>query len=242
MAKSPDSRESFAKFCASFEAYGLVVLGGLTIDASHSPSEFQHLVGCPALLIGNRGREMWSHFSNSDEFLSGVSGPLDRWTKRLLAELCDNEPCQIFHPSDKPYWAFQRIASEAQGIGVSPIGILIHPEFGLWHGLRGLLVFENTHKFMSHIKDMETKVQKLNHPCETCNDKPCMSACPVSAFTEADTLNVQKCFSHLDSNSEPRCMEEGCRARDACPIGTEYRNAPEQIRFHMKSYRGQLGN
>jgi hypothetical protein len=32
-------------------------------------------------------------------------------------------------------------------------------------------------------------------------------------------------------------MGEGCRARRACPVGRDYRYAPDQAAFHMRPFR-----
>ena len=37
--------------------------------------------------------------------------------------------------------------------------------------------------------------------------------------------------------AEPACMDLGCRARDACPVGRDYRYAPGQANFHMQAFR-----
>ena len=38
-----------------------------------------------------------------------------------------------------PYWPFQRWAQRAEAVFPSPLGILIHPEYGLWHAYRAAL-------------------------------------------------------------------------------------------------------
>jgi len=238
VVKSPDKPDRFAGFCKSFEKSGFVVLGGCRLGENDCPAEFCDFAGLPALLVGNQGGNMWHHFSRSPEYSDGSENPLDRWTVRQLQNLTAGQGCTVFHPSHRPYWPFQKIARKCVGIKPSPLGIMIHPEFGLWHGLRGLLVFEEAHEFTSQIKELAVGAETLIHPCDSCELRPCLSACPVSAF-ENDTLNVDACFAHLDSDRHPDCMTLGCRARDACPVGVEHRNGPEQIGFHMKAYRGR---
>ncbi|MEM7068120.1 MAG: ferredoxin [Pseudomonadota bacterium] len=237
MAKSPDSTDLFAQFCNSFAGLGLDLLGGLELEPSLCPAEHKGFAGHSALLIGSHGQELWEHFSGSSEFSDEFENPLDRWTIRVLGDLTVELGCEVFHPSLKPYWPFQRIAESVTKAQQSPLGIFIHPEFGLWHGLRGLLVFSPNHEFSNHVKSMSAPVQEPIHPCDVCEGKPCLTACPAAAFKN-DTLDVASCFSHLDSNNSPDCMSLGCQARDACPVGQEFRYTTEQIQFHMKSYRG----
>ena len=59
---------------------------------------------------------------------------------------------------------------------------------------------------------------------------------PVGAFNGAD-YDVEACAAHISSPAGALCMEEGCRARDACPAAPGHRYAPEQIRFHMRAFR-----
>ena len=73
-------------------------------------------------------------------------------------------------------------------------------------------------------------------PCDTCTDRPCLSACPVGAFTEL-AYRVDLCISHISSPAGVMCIGEGCRARDACPVGRAFRYPAEQMRFHMEAFR-----
>jgi hypothetical protein len=44
-------------------------------------------------------------------------------------------------PFERPYLPFQRRAMRAEACYPSPLGLLIHPDYGLWHGYRGALLF-----------------------------------------------------------------------------------------------------
>jgi hypothetical protein len=48
---------------------------------------------------------------------------------------------------------------------------------------------------------------------------------------------VARCAQFLAGDPEPDCMERGCRARLACPVGRDYRYVPAQARFHMTAFR-----
>ncbi|MEM9277378.1 MAG: hypothetical protein AAGA76_02250 [Pseudomonadota bacterium] len=235
--KSPDK---FTEFCASFDQFGLAVLGALELQALHCPVDRQDFTGKPALLIGNQGPVMWEVLTASEEFADNLADPMNRWTKRILDKLAVDASCDVFFPFDEPYWPFQRIAQSAMNVKPSPLGILIHSEFGLWHAMRGVLIFEKSHEFASHISVLASAADNLIHPCDSCEDKPCLTTCPVGAFT-GEELKVQSCFGHLDSGTLPNCMDLGCRARNACPVGNDHRYHTDQVRFHMKSYRGPVG-
>ena len=121
-------------------------------------------------------------------------------------------------------------------VETSPLGILIHPEYGLWFGLRGVL-FVNVEN-----QQVEKLIQPPQVPaklCQECTEKPCLSACPVNAFGD-EGLNVKSCFSHLErvekSAASPNCLEVGCAARAACPVANEHQYSRDQLQFHMHAY------
>ncbi|MCY1495832.1 hypothetical protein D9M68_297430 [compost metagenome] len=113
----------------------------------------------------------------------------------------------------------------AEGLQPSPLGILIHPRYGLWHGYRGALAFDRPLP--------ETGERAAQHPCDRCAAKPCMSACPANALVE-ERFDVSLCRGHLRSEAaRAGCLSAGCLSRDACPVGSDYRYRQEQLRFHM---------
>ena len=234
MAKSPSNIASLSEVLAE---YGLKLFGGLELSANECAQGHEALIGRKALLIGNAGSDMWAQFSKSNEYADGKLDPMNRWTKRLLDGVLKQLGSRVVYPFDEPYWPFQRLAQKAACVKPSPLGILIHPEYGLWHAFRGLIIFDETHEFTSQINALITNADSLIHPCDTCAEKSCLSACPVGAFT-GERLNVQGCFDHLDTKSDPDCMSLGCRARCACPIAKTSQYEDAQIKFHMKSYRG----
>ena len=73
-------------------------------------------------------------------------------------------------------------------------------------------------------------------PCDSCQDRPCLTACPVQAFSQTD-YDVPRCIDWLNSPGGKDCMELGCRARRACPVGQDYLYVPSQAHFHMEAFR-----
>lgn len=235
MAKSQDRKLVLFDL---LKVHGLICLGGLEISAHECALGSEGKIGRYGLLVGNAGSDMWQVFSKSPEFQDNAPNPMNRWTKRILDEIADLLGASVVYPFDEPYWPFQRLAQKAAGVKPSPLGILIHTKFGLWHAFRGLIVFEEVQEYEIQISALGTNAASLNHPCDHCAEKPCLNACPVGAFT-GERLDVQSCFTHLDSNSDPDCMQLGCQARCACPIAKEHQYDDAQMNFHMKSYRGR---
>ncbi|MGV3552015.1 hypothetical protein [Rhizobium sp.] len=127
-------------------------------------------------------------------------------------------------PSDKPWQPFQQWAMRAEGLKASPLGILIHPQYGLWHGYRGAIGL---------IERLDAPAAEIRlHPCDHCPDKPCLATCPVGAVLP-ERFDVASCRTYLRAAGQGTCRQAGCLARTACPVGAGYRYPAEQLRFHM---------
>ena len=88
------------------------------------------------------GREGWGAFAASPEAHDGLEHPLDRFSRRVIEALArDLGALALFPFGGPPYWPFQQWARRAEPVHPSPIGLLIHPRYGLWHSYRGALGF-----------------------------------------------------------------------------------------------------
>ncbi len=177
------------------------------------------------VLAGNAGPRMWQVF---DAARGGSAMTLDEWSLRVLNGLAASLSARAVFPFDQPYLPFQRWAMRAEACYASPLGLLIHPDYGLWHGYRGALL-------LAERIDLPAPDRRPS-PCAACADRPCLSACPVGAF-DGKTYAVPACVRHLETVPEPACMQIGCLARHACPIGRDYCYAPAQASFHMRAFR-----
>jgi hypothetical protein len=72
-------------------------------------------------------------------------------------------------------------------------------------------------------------------PCDSCADKPCLAACPVAAF-DGKGYAVDACVAHIAAPAGADCLDRGCRARRACPVGREHLYAPAQAGLHMRAF------
>jgi hypothetical protein len=57
----------------------------------------------------------------------------------------------------------------------------------------------------------------------------------VQAYT-GEAFVLQACAGHLHSGQGEACMQGGCLARRACPVGAEQRYIPEHAAFHMQAF------
>ena len=180
------------------------------------------------LMVGNAGPAMWSAFSASHQATDGQPHPLNRWTRQHVDAIAQAAGGVALYPFDAtPIWPFQRWAARAEPVFPSPLGLLIHPQHGLWHAYRAaILVGADLH--------LPAPAPSAS-PCATCADKPCLSACPVGAFS-AKGYDVPVCARHLALPAGQDCLGGGCLARRACPVGADYAQAPAQNGFHMQAF------
>ncbi len=176
------------------------------------------------VLAGNAGPQMWTAFAAAR---AGSDMTLDQWSERVLTGLAARLGARAVFPFARPYLPFQRWAQRAEACHPSPLGLLIHPDYGLWHGYRGALLFAGTIAL--------PPPERRASPCAGCADRPCLRACPADAFA-GGAYDVPACVRHLAAAPDGACMQRGCLARHACPVGRDYRYAPEQARFHMQAF------
>ena len=188
---------------------------------------FRCETGTVGLLIGNVGSNLWPTFRASDDFSDGKINSLDRWTQSVLQPIADELKAEARFPFGEKIWPFQQWAGQATGMKQSPIGLFIHPEYGLWTAFRGALMFDVDFQFKEKRSDL--------HPCDRCVEKPCLTTCPIGAFT-TDGYDYLSCKSHVRSDAGHACKTGSCLARKACPVGTQYTYDHDHGVFHMEAY------
>lgn len=210
---------------AVFEDLPFDVLGGFEVtpddQVPHDTTKF-------AVLIGNIGSGMFDAFAKDCDPLT-IN--LDCWTEAKLAPIAKDLNAAIYYPFTKPALPFQRWARRANAGFASPLGLNIHPDWGLWHGYRALLAFDEKVSVKSPVLGPS--------PCEACADQPCLSACPVNAF-DGTSYDVASCGKHLMKTASKPCHNDGCLARLACPVGAEHRYNKDQMQFHMTAFANSI--
>ncbi|MDX1737413.1 MAG: hypothetical protein R3261_04205, partial [Alphaproteobacteria bacterium] len=117
---------------------GLSLRGGLHI-ASEDGVETIYLVG-------HGGSSFWPYFKSS-QYIDLEENPLDNWSKHVVGQLARDIGCSAIFPSDgPPYAPFQQWVMQAEPVKQSPIGLVLHPEFGLWHAYRAALKVSGKHE------------------------------------------------------------------------------------------------
>lgn len=205
--------------------FGLMPRGGFSIaEDEAAPSGPSGGPTRSVLLVGHGGGTIWPHFTawlKAQEH--DPDDPLDAWSRDVINGIAVRFGARAVYPFDKPWLPFQQWAMRAEGLKPSPLGILMHPRFGLWHAYRGALLF-----------DVDISIQAPGNPihlCDVCGGKDCMNSCPAGAVSGAD-FDAEACAGWLRSDDGKPCRFGGCVARAACPHG-DFRYGAEQAAFHM---------
>ena len=190
------------------------------VPADHVPHEAKFVI-----LIGNAGPDMFRRFARERD---PARDKMDDWTREAASRLASDLDARAVFPFDiDPPYPFLTWARRAGAGHESPLGMNIHRTYGLWHAYRAALLFPVAFDL--------PPVSAGDHPCESCEAKPCLAACPVSAFDGA-RYDVATCAGHLKVPQGGDCMSRGCLARHACPVGQEHAYTPMQAQFHMRAF------
>jgi hypothetical protein len=176
------------------------------------------------VLIGNAGTDMFRRFM---QMRGSPEASIDQWTMEVVGTLANDLSAEVVYPFQQPPLPFLRWAKRGGAGHQSPLGLNIHNTYGLWHAYRAALLFPVAF-------DLPTPSPGL-HPCESCVDKPCLAACPVSAFSPSG-YDVAACADHVQATVGAACAGGGCLARHACPIGLAYAYHPVQAQFFMRAF------
>lgn len=222
-------RDLLADIAASLAENGLILRGGFNFEAQENPPPGP--AGAPAravLLVGQAGAAPWPHFLRwCKQQPADLANPLDNWSRETIGDVAHRFGARAAGPNDRPFLPFQQWAMRAEGLKPSPLGILMHPEYGLWHAYRGVMLFDREIPF--------PKLGEVTHLCDACVEKPCLKACPVDAYSR-DGFAYHACLSHVRGPNGGACRTIGCLDRNACPYGTAYRYPADAQAFHMAAF------
>ena len=181
--------------------------------------------GCEGVLVvGNAGRVLWPIFRASPE-AQLRRNPLDRYTERVFREVAASvSPAAgtaLYNERrDGQYLPLIALARRAGFGSPGRIGVLLHPVYGPWISIRGLLYLNEAVPF---------REPAPFDPCSGC-PAPCARACH-GGVVGPDGVDVAGCFRTKILN--PACRA-ACDARSACVVGPEHAFGVEQIAHHSR--------
>ncbi|MDG4895749.1 hypothetical protein P9272_19460 [Mesorhizobium sp. WSM4976] len=225
------SRGTAEEIANALAASGLILRGGFGFgDDEVAPVGPSGALAKSVLLVGQAGAAPWPHFQRwLGRQARDIANPLDSWSREVIGGVAKEFGARAVSPSDRPYLPFQQWAMRAEGLKPSPLGILMHPRYGLWHAYRGALLFED--------EISVPEAHEAIHLCDTCVEKPCLKSCPVGAYS-VDGFAHQACLAHVRGTNGAPCRAGGCLDRNACPYGAEYRYPADVQAFHMAAFAG----
>lgn len=212
-----------AQIAAAAAAHHLEIFGGFNAESDPDlPSGTRSL-----LLLGPSEPGFWPHFTAQAEWGDGQPDPMDRWSRRVIGRLaCDLGGKALFPFGGPPYQPFYQWALRSGRAWESPVRLLVQEKAGLFVSYRGALA----------LKEHLALAPAPARPCDSCADKPCLSACPVSAIT-GQGYDLATCHSYLATPiGKKSCMTQGCAARRACPLSLAYARMDKQSAYHMGQF------
>lgn len=177
------------------------------------------------ILLGPHEPGFWDHFTATPEYKDGASDPMDRWSTRVISAIAKDVGGIPLFPFGQPARPFIGWALRSGQAFVSPAAMLVHADAGLFVSFRGaVLVPENI-----------PLSKAVPNPCDTCADKPCLTACPPRAITDQG-YDLPACHGFLDTKDGSACLSQGCAVRRSCPLAVSYARQDAQSAFHMKAF------
>jgi hypothetical protein len=229
---------SRAEITDALQPHGLRLRGGWRPDACDLlPLLAGGQAAAVVWMVGGVGSGLWPAFTASPFYTDGLPDPMDRWSRAIGQALALRWGGHALFPFDgPPYYPFQQWASRAETLHASPLMLRLHPEYGLWHAYRFALALP----WVSP-GDLPDAAQAA-HPsgadvCLLCDGQPCLSACPVDAY-DGTEFKLDDCSAHLHGPQGTQCVQTGCLARQACPVGKSHAYLHEHAAFHMRAFMG----
>lgn len=184
------------------------------------------------VLIGNAGVAMWDAFQATRPD-PDRRNPLESWLAPRIEEAAEAVGAHAIFPNQgPPFIPLQDWARRVEPVHRSPIGLMIHARFGLWHAYRAALLFADRLELPPR--------DDTPSPCDTCDAKPCLNVCPADAFGPT-SFDFAACFAHVEGADGAPCRERGCLARRACPVGRDHLYPRAQQAFHTAAFMRAAG-
>ena len=160
----------------------------------------------------------WPQEAQPIDFLSRL------WTTEAAQALGLKDPTPLFPGGARPR-PLVDLALLARFGYRSPLGITIHPEYGLWTAIRALL-------WTSDPLPQSSPELEAN-PCLSCLDRPCLDGCPAQAPRWEAAFGLEDCITYRTQDQSP--CARGCLSRLDCPVGAAHRYPKAQ-----RDYSGSI--
>ena len=176
------------------------------------------------ILFAHGGNRLWQAVQESP--FADKEHPIDHFSLHIISSFLEQElQCryQTIYPFGQPNIPLQALGKLAGWRHFTPFRLGMHPEFGSWFAYRSVALTDSNLTPSSPATDA--------NPCDTCLEKPCITACPAQALSpESEDNGLEKCIRfRLKSDS---VCQVNCLSRCACPVGKEHGYSPEQMHYN----------
>ena len=174
------------------------------------------------VLLGMGGSGLWKRIRQENYPETEL---FDSASEKAVLEVCSRfwggaKP-RLLYPGSAPI-PLQKLGRWAGWASPSPLGMDISPRYGPWFAYRAAFLVDAPLEY--------TRTFTVNSPCDHCELKPCIQACPVGAVARDQTIAMDLCLPQR--LADPQGCGVICRSRLACPVGEKWRYPKEQIRYH----------
>lgn len=179
------------------------------------------------LLLSPAEPGFWAHLTAQPEWLDGAPDPVDRWSRRVIGGMACALGGKAYFPfGGPPHRPFQEWALRSGRAWPSPTVLLVHEEMGLLASYRGALALRQR---------LDLPAPPAASPCEACDARPCLAACPAGALTR-EGYDVPACQDFLSGPAGAECLGSGCAVRRACPVSARHARLEVQSAYHMRLF------
>lgn len=213
---------------------GLAAAGVNSWGVADGAAYQELLPGCRSVVVfASGGQALWEAFTAElaarPEALSGEDHPVDQFVAGAIRAADPNPEGRrwVRCAGDAETFVDFRPLALAAGLGRhGKLGLLMHPRFGPWMGLRAAC--------FTTAALPTTGPLAGDGPCAGCT-APCIPACPGGAMSTSG-IDIRTCAaSHQTSEACART----CHSREACPEGAGHAYVREQLDYHYDRASGR---
>jgi len=172
------------------------------------------------ILLGHLGTELWKAMK---PVIGKGEDPVDCYTIDKVNEFFKKKRITDFnvvYPSSIPI-NLQELGKIAGWHYPTPFKVGANKHWGSWFAYRAVVI--------TNTEYATTEKMVSESPCETCQNKECISACPAKALDTSE-LVLESCVAYRRQRDS--LCKNTCLSRVKCPVGNEYRYTEDQINYH----------